>query len=247
MDQCQLTYMKREPIQYDLAVKQHKDYQNTLEHSGVRVVVLDHNNEYPDSSFVEDTAIVFKEVAVLTSMGTQSRRGESEAIERELTPYRAIARVELPATIEGGDVIRFNHRVYVGQSTRTNRLGFEAMRDILTPYGYEVFPVNVHGALHLKTACTRVNDQTLIANPDWVDLKPFRDVEILEVPSDEPWAGNVLSVNGHVIIHEEFTKTIEMLQSLGHTIQRVNISEYLKAEAGLTCMSVIFPDRPPEL
>src|SRR5215204_4278289 len=149
LDACELTYREREPVDAGAAAAQHRGYRETLEACGVRVVKLPAVDELPDSVFVEDTAIVLDEVAVLTRPGVESRRGEVSLIEPEVARLRGVVRVEPPATLEGGDVLRLGRTLYVGLSPRTNAAGAESLRRLAAPHGYEVVEVELRGSLHL--------------------------------------------------------------------------------------------------
>ena len=204
------------------------------------VVALDESRELPDSVFVEDPIIVFDEVAILTSMGVASRRKESDAIEAFFAQHRSIKRIELPAKIEGGDVLKIGKKIFVGESPRTNKEGIEALARIIKPLGYAVIPVRVFGCLHLKTGCTALDEQTLLINSAWVDASAFEGFNKIEVPLDEPFGANVLKIGTILCMNEAFPKSIALIKSLGYTVDSCNISEFVKAEAGLTCMSVPF-------
>ena len=241
--ECELAFLERSPIDYSLAVQQHLGYCRLLSDCGLQVIELTVNRSYPDSTFIEDTAVVFDELAVVASMGTESRRGEVSAIETELAKYRETTRIELPATLEGGDVLRLGRKVFVGISPRTSLEGVESLKQILEPLNYEVIPVKVTGCLHLKSACTTIDECTLLANPHWLELEPFGDFQIIRLAEEEPGAANCLSIQGTLVMHVGFSKTIACLQDLGFAVKTVDISELLKAEAGLTCKSIIFEHR----
>lgn len=237
---CELTFLERSRIDYTLAAQQHRDYCRLLSKCGLQVIELSVNSGYPDSTFIEDTAVVFDELAIIASMGTESRRGEISGVEAELAKYRDITRIELPATLEGGDVVRVGGKVFAGISPRTNSKGIESLKQILEPMGYEVIPVKVKCCLHLKSACTAIDDHTLLVNPRWLDLEPFADFRIISAAEQEPWAANCLPINDTLYMHVGYAKTGECLQNLGFAMETIDISELLKAEAGLTCSSIIF-------
>ncbi len=161
---CELTHRQREPIDHASAVRQHADYCTLLQRCGAEVRVLTVNRDFPDSVFIEDTAVVLDEVAVLASMGAESRRGEPAGIEPELRRHREIVRLEFPATLEGGDVLRVRNKLLVGISSRTNQAGRAALAEVGARFGYQVLPVPVHGCLHLKSAVTALPDGTLLLN-----------------------------------------------------------------------------------
>jgi dimethylargininase len=240
MDCCELTFMDRQPINIELAERQHDHYCAFLESHGLRVVKLSENIHCPDSCFVEDTAIVLDELAIITSMGVASRREESPAIERELAKHRELAHIRLPATIEGGDVLRVGKKLFVGLSSRTNAEGVRALAQILIPLGYEVIPVSVKNSLHLKTACTAIDDETLLMNPNWIDRNPFRAFDIVFTPEDEPWAASTLKLGDTVCIDPFSPKSVELVRKRNVKIETLDISEFRKAEAGFSCLSIIF-------
>jgi dimethylargininase len=245
IERCALTFLEREPIDYDRAVAQHRDYCARLEALGLEVLRLPADEAFPDGCFVEDTAVVLDEVAILTRPGAASRRGETPAIEAALAPYRRIERVEAPATLEGGDVLVVGRRIFVGVTTRTNAAGIEALGRIAGSHGYDVVPVRVTGCLHLKSAVTALDDDTLLANTDWLDSGPLRSLRIVEVAPEEPGAANVLRVRQRLFGHPGFPRTpLERLERLGYGMTPVDISEFVKAEAALTCKSLLFR-RPP--
>lgn len=240
IERCELTFVDRVPIDYARAVAQHRDYCQRLEVLGLEVLRLPADEAFPDCCFVEDTAVVLGEVAILTRLGTPSRRGESSAIEAALAPYRRIERIEPPATLEGGDVLVVGRRIFVGLTARSNEAGSLALGRIAGTHGYEVIPVRVHGCLHLKSAVTALDDATLLANRAWLDTAPLRPFRIVEVAPEEPGAANVLRVRGDLWAHSGFPRTLERLDREGYRVTPVDISEFVKAEAALTCKSLLF-------
>ena len=240
MDACELTYREREPIDAGRAALQHRVYCEALRACGARVVTLPRVDELPDSVFVEDTAIVLDEVAVLTRPGVESRRGEVGLIEQEVARLRPVVKVEAPATLEGGDVMRVGRRLYVGLSPRTNEEGAEALRRLAAPHGYEVLTVEPRGCLHLKSGCSALDDETVLVNPEWVDARAFRECEVVAVNAAEPFAANVLRVGDSVCVSAAFPRTAALLASRGYEVRAVDVSEFAKAEGALTCMSLLF-------
>jgi dimethylargininase len=240
LDACELTYREREPIDAGLAARQHREYCDALRACGARVLTLPPVDELPDSVFVEDTAIVLDEMAILTRPGVESRRGEVGLIEPEVARLRPVAKVLPPATLEGGDVMRVGRTLYVGLSPRTNAPGAEALRTFAAPHGYEVVTVELRGCLHLKTGCSALDDATVLANPEWVDARAFGNHEVVSVDVAEPWAANVLRVADSVCVSAAFPRTAEMLSARGYEVRAVAVSEFAKAEGGMTCMSLLF-------
>ena len=237
---CELTYREREPIDVEAAARQHRGYCDALRACGARVVTLPAFDELPDSVFVEDTAIVLDEVAVLTRPGARSRRGEVVLNGPEVARLRPVLRVAPPATLEGGDVLRLGRTLYVGLSPRTNAEGAAALRRFVAPFGYEVLTVELRGCLHLKTACSALDDRTVLANPGWVDAGVFRDCEVVPVDAAEPWAANVLNVAGTVCVSDAFPRTAELISARAYDVRAVEVSEFAKAEGAMTCMSLLF-------
>ncbi len=236
----QRTHIGRTAIDFVRACRQHEAYRQVLRDCGAEVRVLDVNRESPDSVFVEDTAIVLDEVAVIASMGVEARRAETEGVELELQKHREIERVSLPAKIEGGDVLRINRQLLVGISSRTNRSGVDALDTIGRRHGYKVIPVPVRGCLHVKTACTALPDETLLVNPTWIETEALRGFKYLAVEKSEPWAANVALVGGTVFLAREHARTAEMIHELGFAVRTTELSEFAKAEGGVTCLSILY-------
>jgi dimethylargininase len=190
--------------------------------------------------FVEDPAIVLDEIAVILPMGTESRRAEAASLGQELAKYRKLAHVQLPGTLEGGDVLRIDRKLYVGLTKRSNAEGIRQLGEILRPHGYEVMPVSVTGCLHLKSAVTWIADNTLLANRAWFDTKPFAGYDWIDVDPAEPQAANALALGGTIIVPESFPKTRGRVGSQDFRVTTLDISELQKAESGLTCSSLLF-------
>src|SRR5688500_5562758 len=235
LEQCALTFLEREPIDVRLAARQHAGYEAALRESGVTV---EHQNElprYPDAVFVEDTALVLDEIAVITRPGEPTRRGETEHIAPILARYRPLATIESPATLEGGDIVRLGKRLFVGLSSRSNQAGANQLRAIVEPFGYTVDTVQLEGALHLKSAVSALDRVTILANPNWVDTNKFGAGRVLAIPPEEPLAANVLAINGTVIVSDAYPRTRELLEHAGFVTRAVTVTELHKAEAGVTC------------
>lgn len=238
---CALSFIERKPIDLELAGAQHRAYANALIACGVEVEVLAVNAECPDGVFVEDCAIVLDELAVVARPGHPARRAETAAMAAQLSRYRELERVEAPATIDGGDVLRVGKRIFVGRTARTNDDGIAALRRICAPLGYEVAPLEVRGCLHLKSAVTGLDDGTVLLDPSSIDRELFAGLRVIEVDGDEPMAANALSAPGALIMNAAFPRTMDKVSALGlgYEIVGVNISEFMKAEAALTCMSLL--------
>lgn len=216
-----------------------------LRQCGAEVLVLDVNRDLPDSVFIEDTAIVLDEIAVLASMGAESRRAEPAGIEPALKKYREVQRIERPAMIEGGDVLRVDRTLLVGLSSRTDLAGARALERITRRHGYRVEAVPVRDCLHLKTACTALPDHRLLANPAWIDLEALKEFECVPVPEEEPWAADVALVGKCVCVLASHARTAEMIAHLGFDVRTIDLSEFAKAEGGVTCLSLLL-DAPSQ-
>ena len=237
---CELTFVAREPIDYGRAVAQHRTYARLLAKLGFTVVELAADAGLPDCCFVEDIAVVLDEIAVLTRPGAPSRRGETAAVAAALGAYRKVVRLEEPARIDGGDVLARGRRLFVGLSNRTDAAGGQALADAVRPYGYEVVPVRLEGCLHLKSAVPAAGTDVLLVNPAWVDLAPFRGLETIDVDPGEPWAANVVSTGAAVVAAAGFPRTADRLRARGFEVHTVDVSEFQKAEGGVTCKSLLF-------
>jgi dimethylargininase len=191
--------------------------------------------------FVEDPAVVVPEVAIITRMGAQSRRREAESLAPVLARYRPLRYLPEPATLEGGDILRIGKKLFVGSSERTNAEGIKQLTAELSPFGYSVRAVPIDRCLHLKSACSCLGNETVLANPDWVEPEIFSvdGLRVVEVAPEEPRAANVLAIGGTVVVPAVFSATAARIGQLGFPVRMLDISELMKAEAGLTCSSIL--------
>lgn len=201
--------------------------------------------EFPDSVFIEDTAVVLDEVAIVTRPGAASRRGETGAVEAALSRYRPIARIAAPATLDGGDVLRVGRVLYVGVSGRTNDGGIRQLAAHAGPVGYEIVAVEgLGGCLHLKSAATEVSDDLVVINPEWIDGAVFAGLACVEVDPGEPYAANVRRIGDRVLCAASTPRTRERLAARGIDTYAVDVSELAKAEGALTCCSLVIDPVP---
>lgn len=240
MEGGERTHLGRAPIDAALALAQHEAYAAALAATGAQVTVLDGADDLPDCAFVEDVAITLSELCVVLNPGAVSRRGEVAAVAAVLLGDRPVVRLGA-GTMDGGDVLVVGRRVFVGLSTRTNREGIEAFSAAVAPYGYQVTGVAVPGALHLKTAVTALDAETLAINPDWIDAAAFPGFRQITTAKDEPFGGNTLTVSGRLFVQAATPRTAEAFAAGGFAPQALEIGEFAKAEAGLTCLSLIVP------
>ena len=237
---CELTHLQRRPIDLPRASAQHDEYERLLEELGCVVRQLRATPHLPDSTFVEDTAVVVDECAVITRPGAASRRDETESVALALAEYRPLVRLMEPATLDGGDVLVTGRRVYVGLSSRTNAEGVRQLSAALEPHRYRVAAVLARDCLHLKSAVTPLGDGRLLLDPRSVDAASFDGAPTLEVDTEERFAANVLAVDGTVIVPANAPRTRERLEREGYVVRPLNLTELAKAEAGLTCCSLLF-------
>jgi dimethylargininase len=248
---CELTHLEREPIDYARAVVEHEQYEEALRSLGCRVERLPDAPELPDSVFVEDAAVVFDRVAVITRPGAASRRPEVDAVAAALATHRPLAFIEAPGTLDGGDVLVTPEKVFVGISGRTNEDGVRQMAAIIAPHGFETMGVPVTGCLHLKSAVTvcgflgesdangRGGRTSLLINPAWVDAAFFDGFDLVEVDPAEPAAANVLLIGDTVVCADEHARTRRRLEARGFVTRSVPAGQLAKAEGGLTCCSLV--------
>jgi dimethylargininase len=196
----------------------------------------------PDSVFIEDTAVVLPEVAVITRPGASSRRPETRAVAEGVAVYRRILPIETPGTLDGGDVLALGKIVFIGETRRSNRDGIDQMKRHLAPLGYSVVGVPVSGCLHLKSAVTQIAEATLLIQPEWVDPSAFADFELIEVDPSEPYAANALKIGELIIYPTTFPKTADRISAQGIELCTVKVSELAKAEGAVTCCSLVFAE-----
>jgi dimethylargininase len=239
MQACERTFVPLQAIDPALALAQHAAYCRLLAECGATVITLNANAGLPDCTFIEDTAIVLDEVAVLGSMGAASRRAEPEGIEPVLRKHREVLRIDRPATLEGGDVLRIGRTLVVGESGRTSAAGIAALAVIARRYDYAIVRAAVRGCLHLKTACTALPDGRLLVNPAWIDIAALAGFELAPVPDEEPWGANVALVGDKVLLNAAHVQTAALIENLQFDVRPVEISEFSKAEGGVTCLSLL--------
>lgn len=232
----QLTHLARTAVDIDLAERQWDAYCQELVTWGFELAAVERDDDLPDSVYVEDAVVVFDDLAVLTSPGAATRRGETDAVRATLQSLRLeTAALTLPGTLDGGDVLKIGRTVYVGQGGRTNADGIHQLRSLLTPRGWTVVAVPVTRVLHLKSAVTALPDGTVIGHPDDVDV-PSVFERFLPVP--EHGAAVVVLGDDTVLMAASVPRSIALVRSLGYRVVTVDISEFEKLEGCVTCLSV---------
>lgn len=237
--ECELTHLERTPIDVANARAQHAEYTRTLVALGCTVQEVEAAPDHPDSVFIEDTAVVFDEIAVITRPGAESRRGETAAVERALAPLRPLALITAPGTLDGGDVFVVGKRVFAGRTGRTNDEGIAQLRAALAPHGYTVEALDVTGCLHLKTAVTAVDDRTVLVNPQWIDRRALAGLDVIEVDPAEPMGANIVRVGEALLYGASYPRTRARLEARGYRPVCVDASELAKAEGAVTCCSLV--------
>ena len=236
---CELSHLERTPIDVEIARAEHAAYERALEEAGCTIRRLPAADALPDAVFVEDTAIVLDDLAIVTNPGAASRRPETTAIAEALGALRPLARIAAPGTLDGGDVMRVGRTLHVGTSARTNADGIAQLRALVAPYGVQVRAVPFDGCLHLKSAVTPIADDLLLVNPEWVEARHFDGMRTLAVDPGEPFAANALLVNGRVIHGAHFERTQARMRALGIDAVPVPAGELAKAEGGVTCCALL--------
>jgi dimethylargininase len=242
IDRCEVSFIDRVAIDLQKMKQQHRAYEEMLRSMGYEVIQIPADDSCPDCCFIEDTALLLDEIAVITYPGSVARRGEVPGVVPTIEKYRKTLRIEPPATLEGGDVLRIGRNLYVGLTQRTNPEGVDALRTLVAPYGYKVTAVPTPGALHMKSVCTAADDRTIVADPRRVDVSPLRDYDMIEIAPEEWMGGDLLPINGTLWMIEGFPKLKSALEARGFNVRTLNMSEFLKAEAGLTCLSLLFEE-----
>jgi dimethylargininase len=195
--------------------------------------------QHPDSVFVEDTAVVLAEIAVITRPGAGSRRGETATVAEALERRTRVAAIAQPGCLDGGDVLHIGRTLHVGASGRSNEAGIDQLARLLSPYGYHIGKVPLAGCLHLKSACSFIPPDVLLVNPAWVDPAIFGPLRVIAVDEREPQAANTLTIGGTTLVSAAYPHTRRLLEAAGVRTHVVDVSELHKAEGGLTCMSLL--------
>ena len=238
---CELTHLERTAIDPEIARAQHEGYERVLASAGCVVQRVSACPGMADSVFIEDIAVVFDELAVITRPGAESRRVETPAVADAIAHYRPVRRIELPATLDGGDVLQVGRTVFVGSSGRTNAAGIAQLRSTLRPLGYDVREIEVRGCPHLKSAMTAPSDDLLLVNRAWIPGADLAGFDLLDVHPEEPYGANVLRIADRVIHAVGFPRTRARLEQRDIRVDTVDLSELAKAEGAVTCCSILIP------
>ena len=235
-----LTTAKLGQPNYELILKQHTSYVNALKTIGVDVIELDPLPDYPDAHFVEDTAVVMPEVAVIARPGAASRQGEEESIADVLRQYREIEHIQNPGTLDGGDVLMIGDHFFIGISERTNLEGAKQLGRILEEYGKTWKTIQVGAGLHLKSGVNYAGKNCIVLTQDFANQEALNECDKIVVDKDEEYSANTLWLNDHLLMPRGFPGTKTKLKSMGLPIIELDVSEMQKMDGGLTCLSIRF-------
>lgn len=228
---------------YEKALRQHASYIEALKQCGVEVTVLPADDRFPDSCFVEDTAVLTEKCAVISNPGAPTRTKETEAmvpVIRQFYPEECIEYIKAPGTMEGGDVMMVGDTFYIGRSARTNEEGIRQFGEILGKYGYKVVEVPLEKVLHLKTGVNYLENNNMLVSGEFVTKPEFASYKRYEIPEEEAYAANCIWVNGTVLVPAGFPAVEKMVREMGYEVILVDTSEFRKIDGGLSCLSLRF-------
>ncbi|MFV0518147.1 MAG: dimethylarginine dimethylaminohydrolase family protein [Aminipila sp.] len=228
---------------YDLALKQHDAYIEALKQCGVEVTVLEKLEEYPDSCFVEDPAVITSKCAIIANPGASSRNGEKDEILPAIKKFFSDDKIEFiksPGTLDGGDVMMVGNHFYVGQSARTNAEGIKQFIEILEKHGLSGSEVPLEKVLHLKTGVNYIENNNMLVSGEFITKPDFDKYNKIIIPEDEAYAANCIWMNGKVIVPEGYPSVEKAVRDAGYEVLLVDTSEYRKLDGGLSCLSLRF-------
>lgn len=226
---------------YSLAMDQHARYREALEACGLEVMVLEADEAFPDSTFIEDTCLVTPHCAIITNPGAETRKGEISSVRTAMDALGlTMEAIQAPGTLDAGDIMMVGSHFFVGLSQRTNKKGFEQLSSILKKYGMTAAAVPLTTVLHLKTGLSYLEDNTLLAFGEFLNKPEFQNFSILPVDEKETYAANSVWINGRVLVPMGFPKTKGLIEEKGYTTIEVDASEFRKLDGGLSCLSLRF-------
>ncbi|MFJ8235606.1 dimethylarginine dimethylaminohydrolase family protein [Ureibacillus sp. NPDC094379] len=226
---------------YEKALDQHASYIEALKTCGVEVVTLLENEEFPDSTFVEDTAVLTPDFAVITNPGAPSRNGEIVEVEQVLKDfYDKFYYIKIPGTLDGGDILQIENHFYIGISARTNLEGAEQLKEILESENYKATIVPLEKFFHLKTGVTYLGNETIVVAGEFVNHEVFNSYKKIVVPDEEEYAANCIRVNDYVIVPLGYPQTKQKIEEAGYQVIEVDTKQFRKVDGGLSCLSLRF-------
>lgn len=226
---------------YDKVLHQHQQYIDALKDCGLDVIIFESDNNFPDSTFIEDTALLTPACAVITNPGAPSRKGEIVKVENELNKfYSDVEKIDTPGTLEAGDVMMVGSHYYIGLSQRTNEIGALQLMGILNRYGLTGSVIKLEKVLHLKTGVAYLENNNLLVCGEFMSHPDFQKYNLIKIDEDESYAANCLWVNEKVLIPKGFAKAKNRIENAGYTTIEVDVSEFRKLDGGLSCLSLRF-------
>jgi dimethylargininase len=226
---------------YNNALEQHRDYVEALKECGLQVILLGADENFPDSTFVEDVALMTPRCAIITNPGASTRNRETLSIQKPIREfYEHVETIESPGTLEAGDIMMVGDHYFIGLSERTNLAGARQMIAILERYGMQGSVVEMSEVLHLKTGLGYLEDNNLLACGEFLEKPEFQHFNILQVAPEEAYAANSVWINGTVLTPKGFPKTKSLIESAGYETREVDVSEFQKLDGGLSCLSLRF-------
>lgn len=226
---------------HELALQQHQSYIRVLESCGLEVTVLPADEDFPDSTFVEDVALLTPHCAIITRPGAPSRQGETFSIKKAVTQfYSSVEEIQVPGTIDAGDIMMVGDHYYIGLSDRTNPEGASQMIKILERYGMSGTTIDLDDVLHLKTGIAYLENNNLVVCGEFIEKSEFDSFSKIIIPEQDAYSANCIWVNGKVIIPSGFPGTRELISASGYSIIETEVSEFQKLDGGLSCLSLRF-------
>jgi dimethylargininase len=226
---------------YQLALEQHRQYIAALESCGLTVEVMAADEHFPDSMFIEDTALLMQRCAIVTNPGAASRQGEVNAVSSQLKKhYDRVEAIQAPGTVDAGDIMMVGDHCYIGLSERTNRDGATQMVELLQAYDYSGSMLPISESLHLKSSVSYLEDNNLVVTGELCDKAEFAEFKHIRIEEAERYAANSVWINDRVLVPTGFPRSAEMIQALGYTVIELDVSEFRKLDGGLSCLSLRF-------
>lgn len=226
---------------YKKALLQHDAYIDALISCGLGVTVMDADNDYPDSTFVEDVALCTPNCAILMRPGVASRRGEKDGMKEVIAEwYENVERIREPATIEAGDIMMVDNHYYIGISERTSLDGANQLIEILERYEMTGVKVSIKDMLHLKTGVSYLENNNMLASWEMVRNPLFKKIKKIRVEKEEAYAANSVWINGNVLVPKGFPITKKRIEKAGYQVVELDVSEFQKLDGGLSCLSLRF-------
>jgi len=226
---------------HEILLQQHQEYCKTLEFCGINLIQLPPIEKFPDSCFVEDTAVVNKELAVITRPGALSRRGETEHIAPIINEhFNVVKMITPPGYLDGGDILQIGQRYFVGLSKRTNLEGATQFKKFQEEAGFSVSMIALREFLHLKSGINALDSKTVLTAGEFINCSSFTDYDQIIVPRSESYAANCLNLNGTIIVPAGFPQLLQKIRDRGYVIKEIEMSEFQKLDGGLSCLSIRF-------